>query len=192
METFHRLFGSLLSFVYHCFDRVVIQGYLPLRMIRLLEVLLHGGPQLNGWRTTHVWEAVRSAFSLSALAYALNQLRYDLRKLKGHGLLERMGEHYAYRLTEKGIRVAALFTLFHKRICGPLANSCSTTSRHPAPGPLPKSRSPTKEPTPLFKTSLISWLPEKNLKKQILRFARLDSCPRIGRLGLSKRIGSEP
>jgi hypothetical protein len=30
METFHKLFGSLLVLVYHCFDRIVIQGYLPL------------------------------------------------------------------------------------------------------------------------------------------------------------------
>ena len=30
METFHKLFGSLLGFIYHCFDRIVIQGYLPL------------------------------------------------------------------------------------------------------------------------------------------------------------------
>src|SRR5205085_3277397 len=30
METFRKLFASLLVFVYHCFDRVVIQGYLPL------------------------------------------------------------------------------------------------------------------------------------------------------------------
>src|SRR5262249_451589 len=30
METFSKLFGSLLAFVYHCFDRIVIQGYLPL------------------------------------------------------------------------------------------------------------------------------------------------------------------
>ncbi len=30
METFCKLFGSLLLFVYHCFDRLVIQGYLPL------------------------------------------------------------------------------------------------------------------------------------------------------------------
>jgi hypothetical protein len=30
METFHKLFGSLLGFVYHCFDRIVIQGYFPL------------------------------------------------------------------------------------------------------------------------------------------------------------------
>jgi hypothetical protein len=93
------------------------------RMIRLMEVLLHGGPQLNGWRTDQIWEAVRTAFSLSPQAYTLNQLRYDVRKLKGHALLERLGDHYAYRLTEKGVRVAALFTLFHQRICGPLANS---------------------------------------------------------------------
>jgi hypothetical protein len=28
METFTKLFGSLLIFVYHCFDRMVIHGYL--------------------------------------------------------------------------------------------------------------------------------------------------------------------
>ena len=34
-----------------------------------------------------------------------------LRKLKGHGLLERDGRRYAYRLTGKGIDVALLFLL---------------------------------------------------------------------------------
>ena len=28
MELFTRLFGSLLVFIYHCFDRIVIHGYL--------------------------------------------------------------------------------------------------------------------------------------------------------------------
>src|SRR5258705_3591922 len=28
MELFEKLFGQLLLFVYHCFDRIVIQGYL--------------------------------------------------------------------------------------------------------------------------------------------------------------------
>ena len=84
-------------------------------MIRLMEVLLHGGPQLNGWRTAKIHEALLSAFGLSSPAYSLTQLRYDLRKLKAHGLLERPGQSYSYRLTPKGIRVAALFVLFHKR-----------------------------------------------------------------------------
>ena len=30
METFAKLFGSLLACVYKCFDRIVIRGYLPL------------------------------------------------------------------------------------------------------------------------------------------------------------------
>jgi hypothetical protein len=64
-----------------------------------------------------------STFHLSDRAYRLNQLRYDLRKLKGHGLLERDGTRYAYRLTPKGVQVALLFLFFHKRLCGPLANS---------------------------------------------------------------------
>jgi hypothetical protein len=31
MELFTKLFGSLLVFVYHCFDRIVIHGYLSAR-----------------------------------------------------------------------------------------------------------------------------------------------------------------
>ena len=30
METIAKLFGSLLALVYHCFDRLVILGHLPL------------------------------------------------------------------------------------------------------------------------------------------------------------------
>src|ERR1041385_8368078 len=30
MKTFAKLFERFLVFVYHCFDRIVIQGYLPL------------------------------------------------------------------------------------------------------------------------------------------------------------------
>jgi hypothetical protein len=93
------------------------------RMLRLMEVLLHRGPQLGGWRSRQIHEAILSAFQLTPENYTLTQLRYDLRKLKAHGLLERDGHRYAYRLTDKGIRVALMFILFHQRICGPLANS---------------------------------------------------------------------
>jgi hypothetical protein len=93
------------------------------RIIRLLEVLLHGGNSVGGWTAKQIHEAVLTTFQLSAKSYGLNQLRYDLRKLKGHGLLERDGRRYAYQLTAKGVQVALLFLFFHKRLCGPLANS---------------------------------------------------------------------
>jgi hypothetical protein len=93
------------------------------RIIRLLEVLLHGGNTVGGWTAKQIHQAVLTTFQLSAKTYGLNQLRYDLRKLKGHGLLERDGRRYAYQLTAKGVQVALLFLFFHKRLCGPLANS---------------------------------------------------------------------
>jgi hypothetical protein len=93
------------------------------RIIRLLEILLHAGTEIGGWTAKQIHQTILTTFHLSANAYSLNQLRYDLRKLKGHGLLQRHGSRYTYRLTPKGIQVALLFLFFHKRLCGPLANS---------------------------------------------------------------------
>jgi hypothetical protein len=93
------------------------------RLIRLLEVLLHAGTHVGGWTAKQIHHTVLTSFQLSERAYGLNQLRYDLRKLKGHGLLQRDGSRYAYRLTDKGVQVALLFLFFHKRLCGPLAHS---------------------------------------------------------------------
>ena len=93
------------------------------RIIRLMEVLLHGGTHVGGWTAKEIHAAVLTTFGLSEKRYGLNQLRYDLRKLRGHGLLERDGSRYAYRLTTKGVEVALLFLFFHKRLCGPIANS---------------------------------------------------------------------
>jgi hypothetical protein len=93
------------------------------RVIRLLEVLLHGGNTVGGWPAKQMHQAVLTTFQLSPKIYGLNQLRYDLRKLKGHALLERDACRYAYQLTPKGVQVALLFLFFHKRLCGPLANS---------------------------------------------------------------------
>ncbi len=93
------------------------------RMIRLMEVLLHGGTVVGGWTARQIHDAILTAYGIAASRYGLNQLRYDLRKMKAHGLIERDGKRYAYRLTGKGAKVALTFVLFHKQLCGPLANS---------------------------------------------------------------------
>jgi hypothetical protein len=93
------------------------------RMLRLMEVLLHSGTTVLGWRAANVHHAILQSFALTADRYSITQLRYDLRKMKAHGLLQRDGRRYAYRLTDKGTRAALLFVLFHQRVCGPLANS---------------------------------------------------------------------
>ncbi len=93
------------------------------RSLRLLETLLHAGTAAGGWSSRHLHAHLLDRFRLPPDAYGLNSLRYDLRKLKGHGLVEREPGKYAYRLTDKGQRVAVLFLLFHHRLCGPLAGS---------------------------------------------------------------------
>jgi hypothetical protein len=108
------------------------------RIIRLMEILLHGGTTVGGWTAKQIHQAVLTTFELSAKTYGLNQLRYDLRKLKGHGLLERDGRRYAYRLSTKGVQVALLFLFFHKHLCGPLANS--RFHHKPDPKHCPKSK----------------------------------------------------
>jgi hypothetical protein len=107
------------------------------RMLRLMEVLLHGGPQLGGWRTPQIHTAILQTFALTPTTYSVTQLRYDLRKMKAHGLLQRDGRSYRYRLTDHGTKVTAMFVLFHKRVCGPLVNTLfhhrpSKTSTPPA------------------------------------------------------------
>ena len=108
------------------------------RMIRLMEVLLHSATKLGGWRIAQIHQAILSAFGLKAENYTLTQLRYDLRKMKTHGLVERDGKRYAYRLSAKGNKAALLFVLFHKRVCGPLANSLFNAPPRPESKPATK------------------------------------------------------
>jgi len=46
MEQFTKLFGGLLALVYHCFDRIVIRGHLPL--LTRLENIVHFFRDLHG------------------------------------------------------------------------------------------------------------------------------------------------
>jgi hypothetical protein len=109
-----------------------------IRMLRLMEVLLHTGTKVSGWRAAEIHQAILSSFRLAPATYTVTQLRYDLRKMKAHGLLQRDGRRYAYRLTDKGTRAALLFVLFHKRVCGPLANSLFHRRPKQTPTPLSK------------------------------------------------------
>ena len=118
------------------------------RILRLLEVLLHGGNTVGGWTAHPMHEAILTTFQLSAGSYGRNQLRYDLRKLKGHGLLPRDGSGYADQLTGKGVQVALWFLFFHKRLCGPLAHTRFHHKPDPAhrPNSKPRSRLPQGRP----------------------------------------------
>jgi hypothetical protein len=109
------------------------------RLLRLMEVLLRrAGGGLGGWTVTELRAAVLDAFSLSPPHYSLNAVRYDLRKLRAHGLLERLPHSYRYQVTLKGQKAATLMTLLRKRIYGPI--SASAFHHRPASDLQPNSR----------------------------------------------------
>jgi hypothetical protein len=93
------------------------------RMIRLMEVLIDAGSTIHAYRSRDIHRILLERFRISEQDYGLNSLRYDLRKMRYHGLIVRSPRSYSYALTEKGIRIALLFVLFHQRLFGPLAHS---------------------------------------------------------------------
>ena len=54
--------------------------------------------------------------------YAASQMTYDLRRLRLHGLIERVPHTHRYRLTEDGARTAILYVRVYARGFRPAAS----------------------------------------------------------------------
>ena len=125
MEKLARLFGRSIRFAYHSFDRIMIRGYLSalsrpenivyfFRTIKQVEciskeTLRQRTDQYLSWvnaYTTHIHQATLQAHQLTPDQYTRNQLAYDLRKLKAHGLIERPDNRYVYALSDYGRKAA--------------------------------------------------------------------------------------
>ena len=102
------------------------------RVIRLLEALLHPGTFVADWTTREVHAALLARHRLAADDHRLSQLRYDLGKLRAHGLVERRGTSRRYRLTARGLRLGVLLVKLRTRLLGPLVSLATTpVSRRP-------------------------------------------------------------
>ena len=62
--------------------------------------------------------------------YTTNQMTYDLRRLRLHGLIERVPRTNTYVLTPEGLRVAVFYTKLHGRLLRPLV---AAADQPPAP-----------------------------------------------------------
>ena len=92
------------------------------RVIRLLEGLLHPGTFVADWTTREVHARLLARHRLPEADYRLGQLRYDLGKLRAHGLVERLGTSRRYRLTARGLKLGVLLVKLRTRLLGPLAS----------------------------------------------------------------------
>lgn len=58
--------------------------------------------------------------ALLGVDYSAGQMSYDLRRLRLHGLIQRLPRTNTYVLTPKGLRVALFYTKVHARLLRPL------------------------------------------------------------------------
>ncbi len=79
------------------------------------------------FRTTDLLLDVQKA--LGKPTYRLSQLRYDLAKLRGKGLLSRLAKSQSYQLSPEGYRIAILYLKLYQRLYAPL----TAAIREPAP-----------------------------------------------------------
>ena len=73
------------------------------------------------FRTKDLLPDVRRA--LNQPDYKLSQLRYDLGKLRGKGLVQRLPNSHRYRLTPEAFRLAIVYTKIYHRLLAPLTTS---------------------------------------------------------------------
>jgi len=102
------------------------------RVIRLLEVLLHPGTFVADWTSRAVHARLLQRHRLAEAAYRLGQLRYDLGKLRAHGLVERIGASRRYRLTVPGLKLGVLLVKLRTRLLGPLVSLAAVDQPRPA------------------------------------------------------------
>jgi hypothetical protein len=76
------------------------------RMIRLMEILLHTGNQIQGFCTDTIHNRIIKSYGLSQNQYSKNQLRYDLRKMNARELTTRNGPFKPTVLRTKALKSA--------------------------------------------------------------------------------------
>jgi hypothetical protein len=108
------------------------------RLIRLLDVLLHPGTFVADWTTRDVLARLVARHRLTDADYRPSQLRYDLGKLRAHGLVERLGRSRRYRLTARGLKLGVLLVKLRTRLLGPLT-TLAIASTPPPPTTTPSA-----------------------------------------------------
>ena len=75
--------------------------------------------------------------------YSTHQMTYDLRRLRLHGLIQRVPHTNTYILTPEGLRVAVFYTKLHDRLLRPLLRRRQPTGPTELAAPSPPSTTPS-------------------------------------------------
>ena len=109
------------------------------RVQALLSVLVLFSFQLRGFTNQEMRALLAQLLGLDPAHYPVGRMTYDLRRLRLHGLIERIPKSHRYDVTPAGLRIAPLLLA---NVRPPVASktrshhACWSTSRLPSPGRL--------------------------------------------------------
>ena len=106
------------------------------RVQALLAVLVVFSFQLRGFTNLQMRTLIAQLLGLDPAHYSLGRMTYDLRRLRLHGIIERIPRSHRYQLTPQGVRIALFFSRTYTRLLRPKLAEIIPASAPPASSPL--------------------------------------------------------
>jgi hypothetical protein len=104
------------------------------RVQALFAVLVLFSLQLRGFTNQEMRAMLAQLLGLDPTNYPIGRMTYDLRRLRLHGIIERIAHSHRYQLTQDGLRIALFFSRTYARLLRPkLAEIMPSTPPHSSP-----------------------------------------------------------
>jgi hypothetical protein len=104
------------------------------RVQALFSVLVLFSLQLRGFTNKEVRALLAQLLGLDPANYPVGRMTYDLRRLRLHGIIQRIPHSHRYQLSASGLRIALFFSRTYARLLRPkLAEIMSTAPPIPTP-----------------------------------------------------------
>jgi hypothetical protein len=104
------------------------------RVQALFAVLVVFSLQLRGFNNREMRVLLAQMLGLDPAKYPLGRMTYDLRRLRLHGIIERIPHSHRYQLTADGLRIALFFSRTYARLLRP-----KLAEIMPRPEPIPSA-----------------------------------------------------
>ena len=89
------------------------------RVQALFAVLVVFSLQLRGFKNQEMRTLLAPLLGLEPANYPIGRMTYDLRRLRLHGIIERIPHSHRYQLTPDGLRIALFFSRTYARLLSP-------------------------------------------------------------------------
>jgi hypothetical protein len=104
------------------------------RVQALFAVLVVFSLQLRGFHNREMRLLLAQLLGLDPAEYPIGRMTYDLRRLRLHGIIERIPRSHRYQLTADGLRIALFFSRTYARLLRP-----KLAEIMPRPEPIPSA-----------------------------------------------------